>query len=249
MLNSLRFWQKKPAPDANLRVDELENLINELLRVQGDANKTLAQSLSALAKENANQRTEVMAKLYAMLQEIKSLTEVTLYIYKEPRAYRIEKNNKEDACWDVFVMEDTIIPGKTRGIVNTGLVIGLDAHWEVQVRSRSSTSANTAKPRRAPTGGVDTVEGAEVWTDEPFPKNLTVHLGTCDPGYRLAYGVIIENDNEDEILLRRGDKIAQLAVRLKPKKENVVYCDTKADIPATGTRGESGFGKSGSNAG
>jgi dUTP pyrophosphatase len=210
--------------------------------------KALAESISKVAIELGDTRAELLGRLYCLETEIESLSEVDIYVYQHLTPFRLAKAHAEDSCYDVFAAEDMIIPAGERGMVETGLVIGVDAHWEVLVRPRSGISANVAKGRVVERSYTDGDGKIVIYKDtEQFPKHLTIHLGTGDPGYRETYKVIVENGGSAYATIKKGDKIGQVAIRLKPKEERVIYVDKRSDIPELGTRGTDGFGSSGTN--
>jgi dUTP pyrophosphatase len=223
MLRMIRELLELPEPKTFVKTAEAVNFIKAAVA-------RLDKTYEAVFKDINSQHK----RLTALEAELAKWTKIKVQIWKkDPTAFDLEKNKDWDACYDVRAVADLTILSGERGCVDTGLVIAVPSHCEVQVRPRSGISANLAKPRQEGTA----------WEEE-FPKHLTIHLGTCDAGYRNTYKVIVENDNDDDIIIRRGDKIAQLAVRTKPDTEEE-YVDALDKLPPDDGRGTNGFSSSG----
>lgn len=96
---------------------------------------------------------------------------------------------REDACFDLYVVESgQIAPGKVAKI-GTGLAIELKAGWEAQVRGRSGLAS----------------------------QGIVAHYGTIDSEYRLEIKILLINLSGEEFTYKKGDRLAQLAVRPVPK--------------------------------
>lgn len=145
-----------------------------------------------------------------------------------------------DSGFDLVASEDVIVePGETK-LITTGIAVQLPPGYEAQVRPRSGVTSRT---------------------------KLRVQLGTIDNAYRGEIGVIVDNIHaEDEAdkrthnpvllngyiyadrgrypkntyLIRKGDRIAQLAVQALPRVEAIEIEDVGAS-----ERGSAGFGSSG----
>ena len=104
-----------------------------------------------------------------------------------------------------------------RKLIKTGLHIELPEGYEAQVRPRSGLA---------------------------FKKGITVlnSPGTIDADYRGDVGVILINHSNEEFVVNSGDRIAQLVI----SKFEKVEWETSDKINST-TRGDSGFGSTGSN--
>ena len=109
----------------------------------------------------------------------------------------------------------TIMPG-CRAVVPTGFALALPIGWEAQVRPRSGLAAE---------------------------KGLTMlnSPGTIDADYRGEVKVIAVNHGQDSVVIRRGDRIAQMVVQRSPR----VRLSLVGELPPTG-RGAGGFGHTGS---
>ena len=104
-----------------------------------------------------------------------------------------------------------------RKLIKTGLHIELPEGYEAQVRPRSGLA---------------------------FKKGITVlnSPGTIDADYRGDIGVILINHSNEEFTVNSGDRIAQLVI----SKFEKVDWETSDEINST-SRGDSGFGSTGSN--
>lgn len=111
---------------------------------------------------------------------------------------------------------DSIVlqPGE-RGMIPTGLSIGLPRGFEAQVRPRSGLAAK-------------------------FGVTVLNSPGTVDADYRGEVKVILVNHGAEPFEIRRGDRIAQLVVA----RHAVVSWDRQAELSKT-ERGSGGFGHTG----
>jgi dUTP pyrophosphatase len=107
-----------------------------------------------------------------------------------------------------------LLPGE-RTLIPTGLFLQIPPGYEAQVRPRSGLAAK---------------------------QGLTVlnTPGTIDSDYRGEVKVILINLGQEKILIKRGDRIAQMVV-MPVVRANFIK---KTDISTTG-RGEGGFGSTG----
>ena len=113
------------------------------------------------------------------------------------------------------VTEETKIPPGGWSLVPTGLAIALPEGYEAQVRPRS---------------GLALKQGVSVLNTP----------GTVDADYRGEVGVILMNHGKNDLIIKRGDRIAQMIIN---KIEQVVFEEVK-ELPAT-DRGAGGFGHTG----
>lgn len=111
------------------------------------------------------------------------------------------------------VSELTILPGKT-ALVQTGIALGIPEGYEAQVRPRSGLA---------------------------FKYGVTVlnSPGTIDSDYRGEVKVILINHGDQEFIIRRGDRIAQLVFC---PVNHATFIDSKLDETE---RGSGGFGSTG----
>lgn len=113
------------------------------------------------------------------------------------------------------VTGDVVIPPLGRALVNTGLAFEIPAGYEAQIRSRSGLAVNY---------GILCLNGP----------------GTVDADFRGEIAVLLVNLGSEPFTVRRGDRIAQLAVT-PVERVDVVEVEELSTTP----RGSSGFGSSG----
>lgn len=119
------------------------------------------------------------------------------------------------AGMDVRAAEElTIAPGR-RGLVGTGLAFAIPEGYEIQVRPRS---------------GLALKKGISI------PNTP----GTIDSDYRGELKVILLNHGEDDFIIERGDRIAQIVVA--PVQRGLLF--EVDDLDET-QRGSGGFGSTG----
>jgi dUTP pyrophosphatase len=113
--------------------------------------------------------------------------------------------------------ESRILKPLERSIVGTGLFIELPIGYEAQVRPRSGLAAK---------------------------KGITVlnSPGTIDADYRGEIGVILVNLSNDDFEIVNGERIAQLVIAKHERAE----WQQVTELSET-SRGEGGFGSTGSN--
>ena len=108
-------------------------------------------------------------------------------------------------------------PGEWR-LVPTGLAIALPEGYEAQVRPRS---------------GLALKQGVSVLNTP----------GTVDADYRGEVGVILMNHSKQEMVIKRGDRIAQMIIN---KIERIDFEEVE-ELPSS-DRGTGGFGSTGGKA-
>ncbi len=108
----------------------------------------------------------------------------------------------------------TVAPGK-RGLVGTGFAFAIPEGYEVQVRPRS---------------GLALKKGIAVLNSP----------GTIDSDYRGEIKVILANLGEEDFVIERGDRIAQIVVA-PVQRGNIVEVEELDDT----ARGSGGFGSTG----
>lgn len=107
-----------------------------------------------------------------------------------------------------------LAPGE-RAAVPTGLVLEIPAGWEGQVRPRSGLAIRH---------GLTVVNAP----------------GTIDSDYRGELKVLLVNLGSESVVLRRGDRVAQLVIAPAPRAGFV-----EAGEVAASDRGSGGFGSTG----
>lgn len=111
--------------------------------------------------------------------------------------------------------EDVVLQSLERRLIPTGLAIELPEGYEAQVRPRSGLA---------------------------LKQGLTClnAPGTIDADYRGEVGVILVNLSKDQVVLKRGDRIAQLVVA-----PSVQATLVEVEVLTDTARGAGGFGSTG----
>jgi len=128
-----------------------------------------------------------------------------------------EAATEHAAGWDLRARVDgelRIEPGR-RVLVPTGIAIALPPGHEAQVRPRSGLALRHG-------------------------LTLLNSPGTIDADYRGEIGVVLVNLGQETVIVRRGDRIAQLVVQRLPP---VAFVEVEELPPSA--RGAGGFGHSG----
>ncbi|MBW3619012.1 MAG: dUTP diphosphatase [Actinobacteria bacterium] len=120
-----------------------------------------------------------------------------------------------DAGLDLAANEDLTLPPRGRAAVATGLAVAVPDGWVGLVHPRSGLALR---------------------------QGLTVANapGTIDAGYRGEVKVILVNLGDEEVVITRGDRIAQLVLQ-QVGHARVVEVESLDDT----TRGAGGFGSTG----
>lgn len=113
------------------------------------------------------------------------------------------------------VKEQTVIPPGGWRLIPTGISIALPEGYEAQVRPRS---------------GLALKQGISILNTP----------GTVDADYRGEVGVILMNHSRQDLIVKRGDRIAQMIVN---KIERIEF-EEVAELPDT-ERSSGGFGHTG----
>jgi dUTP pyrophosphatase len=136
------------------------------------------------------------------------------FIKTHPEAVLPAKKNQTDTGYDLTAIEEVKIPAKGSNLVPIGLKVGKTPHgiWYLIL----------------PRSGMG------------FKHNIQPHLGVIDNPYRGSLDVKLYNFGEEDYLVKKGDRVAQIAyfplLCIEPEWTN----ETEQT-----TRGESGFGSSG----
>lgn len=98
------------------------------------------------------------------------------------------KNHESDTGYDVYSIEDKIIPAKSSAVVGVGLKFAYipEGYW-VKVESRSGLG---------------------------FKHSILAHPGIIDCGYRGDAGVKLYNLSDADYHIKAGDRIAQFVIYL-----------------------------------
>lgn len=116
-----------------------------------------------------------------------------------------------DAAYDIYASENCIVPSKDVCKVHTGISMEIPLGWYGDMRPRSSM----------------------------FSRNISVG-GTIDSGYRGEIMVMIQNHSDDDYIIHRGDRIAQMVIAPCPAADFIEVKELSHS-----SRGTGGFGSSG----
>jgi len=106
-------------------------------------------------------------------------------VLKNAKAKVPTKGSALAAGYDLYSSEDTVLPARGRGVVQTGISIALPEGTYGRVAPRSGLAVKH---------GIDT--GA----------------GVVDADYRGLLGVVLFNNSDEDFPVKVGDRIAQLIV-------------------------------------
>jgi len=126
----------------------------------------------------------------------------------------IPHKREEDACFDLWSAEGDVIlqPGETK-LVDTGIATAFDGDWVAIIKERSSVGS----------------------------KNVLLHCGVIDSGYRNSWKVCLTNLNDKEIILPKEKAIAQFMLIPVPDYDVEEYNYDEL-MGITSQRGLGGFG-------
>lgn len=104
-----------------------------------------------------------------------------------------------DAGLDLFTAETIKIAPHETIVIPTDIAMSIPFGYEGTVRPRSGNSLNGVK-------------GCKDMTQEDCKPYLRVQLGTIDSNYRGNIGIITYNQEDYEIEIPKGTKLAQLVI-------------------------------------
>ena len=118
---------------------------------------------------------------------------------------------------EAFIEKDLVVKPYKTVLVPTGLSVAIEEHLEIQIRPRSGLAAR---------------------------NNITVlnTPGTIDSDYRGELKVILINLGNEDFIIQKGDRIAQMVICPVIKTEFKIV----NELPKT-LRGSGGFGSTGKN--
>lgn len=126
-----------------------------------------------------------------------------------------QKNNTSDSGYDVFCVEEKVIPARGSAVVDVGLKFGsIPTNFWIKVESRSGLG---------------------------FKHGIMAHPGIIDNGYRGDAGIKLYNLTDKDYQIAKGDRIAQFV--LYPLAQNFIP-EFTLEVKES-DRGEKGFGSSG----
>lgn len=127
--------------------------------------------------------------------------------------YPIIKAHSTDSGFDLKSVEEfSLEPGEIR-LISTGIKLILPENYEAQVRPKSGLSS----------------------------KGFMVYLGTVDNEYRGEVKVIAQNNSNEMIEIKDGQKVAQIVFN---KLDSVELAEI-SEVTENTSRGDGGFGSTG----
>jgi len=96
------------------------------------------------------------------------------------------KNHHDDACYDLFAIEDTLIPTNGCAVVPVGLKVGyIEPGYYIKIEGRSGNG---------------------------FKKGLEPHPGIIDSGYRGDMGIKLFNFSKTDQIIQKHKGVAQFSI-------------------------------------
>ena len=119
----------------------------------------------------------------------------------------------DDACFDIFSPEDVVILPGGSAVIDLKIASEFPPGYEVVLRPRSGMG---------------------------IKYGIIIHPGTIDSGYRGSWFVRLFNLGDDPYQIKKGDRIAQGALREVPR---VIIVE--AQVLSSSLRGIGGLGSTG----
>lgn len=132
-----------------------------------------------------------------------------------PNAIVPKKGSKLAAGYDLSSAEDSVVPARGKQLVKTDIAVALPEGTYGRVAPRSGLS---------------------------WKKHIDIGAGVIDRDYRGNIGVVMFNHGSEDLVVKRGDRIAQLIL------EKYVDAEIEETTSLDDTdRGSEGFGSTGVN--
>lgn len=136
-----------------------------------------------------------------------------------------------DSGFDFYSVEELILQPKEKGIVRTGLAFDLPLGWGVAVRNKSGITTKGFPCIKLLCNGK---------IRDEIREDGTVYLGTIDSSYRGEVGIMVKNEEDHEMIIQKGVKLAQGVL------EKVYQCDFTEVFELSSTeRSDGGYGSTG----
>lgn len=193
--------------EVSTTVKEVENQFNNIIE---------ELQPTELKKQLLKEIFNIFINLFKEAEERFGVYDIELPIMLEEGAQMPAYAHETDACADLFIAEDTIIPAHTMStMLRTGVHIALPQNWLALIFPRSSIGSKT-------------------------PLRLSNSVGVIDEEYRGPLGVLYDNVSDSEITFQKGDRIAQMLIMPSYK-----FKGKQVDSLPSSSRGENGFGSTG----
>ncbi|MHA1206254.1 MAG: dUTP diphosphatase [Candidatus Hodarchaeales archaeon] len=122
------------------------------------------------------------------------------------------KHNPNDAAFDLYAVNDILIPAGTTEIVHTGICIEIPAGNFGKIESRSSLAK----------------------------RGIFCTAGVIDSGYRGEVMIVMNNMSQENYSLKQGDRIAQMIIHKVENFEIVASENLDENLDRGGGFGSSG---------
>lgn len=119
-----------------------------------------------------------------------------------------------DACADIYAARLTILDVGEVKVIPTGVKLEIPEGYEAVIRPRSGMTK----------------------------RGMFTQIGTIDSNYKGELGVSLYNATDAKQIIKRGERIGQIAIR---KTEVVEFVEMEESEMTDSERGENGFGSSG----
>ena len=148
------------------------------------------------------------------MQITSELTNETLFVKKLSEfAILPVRGSPLAAGFDLAAAYDTVITAHGKGIVKTDLAMKIPTSCYGRIAPRSGLA---------------------------WKKHIDVGAGVIDADYRGNVGVVLFNHGDEDLVIKHGDRVAQLVL----ERISMMPCQEVQDLDAT-ERGEGGFGSTG----
>ena len=160
--------------------------------------------------------TEVMSRFssWSHMSEV----DVQFGVYKEHPDAKMPKvaYNGSSACFDLFAVEDTVIPAGGSNLIPVGVRLSVPKGWYVEFATRSGHGVK---------------------------YNLNVFRGIIDPGYSGPLDVKMYNIGVEDVTIEKGKAAVQCKVHKIPNIDLTVISSEEFDeYRDNAERGDKGFG-------
>jgi dUTP pyrophosphatase len=129
------------------------------------------------------------------MNDIKSIFKMPEVLFEKIHedAQLPKKNHETDTGWDLFAVEDKVIPAKGRDVVDVGIKVAkIEPGYWIRVSSRSGLS---------------------------FKHGILAHPGVIDQDYRGSMGVMLYNHSDTDYEVKKGDRVAQMLIHYNIKMD------------------------------
>lgn len=192
-----------------------EQFVEETLAADDTFLKLIEEGKFSSAKK------EVMVATFAKLEKLLKES-----LFRQKIQVKFEKINPEvklptyahptDACADIYAAEEVSIKAGEVVLISTGFKMAVPEGYEVVIRPRSGLS----------------IKSTLIIPNSP---------GTIDSGYRDEVKVPMRNVGKNTVKIEKGDRIAQMTIKLSPMMDIVEV----PSVAAVGEDRKGGFGSTG----